>query len=95
MANAVPELEWSARAVSDLLAIIDYIADYNPAAARALLETIETKVSQLPAHPKQCRPGRVNGTRELIVHPNYIVIYAERPTKVTVLRVLHASQMWP
>ena len=95
MANAVPEVEWSARAVSDLLAIIDYIADDNPAAARALLESIETKVSHLPAHPKQCRPGRVRGTRELIVHPNYIVIYAERPTKVIVLRVLHAAQMWP
>ena len=95
MANMVPELEWSARAVSDLLAIIDYIADYNPAAARALLETIETKISQLPAHPKQCRPGRVNGTRELIVRPNYVVVYAEQPANVTVLRILHAAQMWP
>ena len=95
MANAVPDLKWSARAISDLLAIIDYIADDNPAAAHALLETIETKVSRLLEHPKQCRPGRVKGTRELIIHPSYIVIYAERPTKVTVLRVLHAAQMWP
>jgi plasmid stabilization system protein ParE len=37
----------------------------------------------------------VNGTRELVVRPNYIVVYAETPAVVTVLRVLHAAQMWP
>jgi plasmid stabilization system protein ParE len=37
----------------------------------------------------------VNGTRELVVRPNYIVVYAENPAVVTVLRVLHAAQMWP
>ena len=56
---------------------------------------IQGKVEQLPAHPKRCRPGRVNGTRELVVRPNYIVVYAETPAVVTVLRVLHAAQMWP
>ena len=61
----------------------------------AVLDEIQGKVEQLPAHPKRCRPGRVNGTRELVVRPNYIVIYAETPAVVTVLRVLHAAQMWP
>lgn len=35
------------------------------------------------------------GTRELVVRPNYIVVYAETAAAVTVLRVLHAAQMWP
>jgi len=91
----VPELEWKAPAVADLIAIVDYISDDNPNAALALMEEIQSKVAQLPAHPKRCRPGRVEGTRELVVRPNYIVIYAETAAAVTVLRVLHAAQMWP
>ena len=77
------------------MAIVDYISDDNPNAALALMEDIQSKVAQLPAHPKRCRPGRVEGTRELVVRPNYIVVYAETAVAVTVLRVLHAAQMWP
>lgn len=91
----MPELEWRAPAVADLMAIADYISDDNPDAALALVEEIQGKVAQLPAHPKRCRPGRVEGTRELVVRPNYIVVYTETAAAVTVLRVLHAAQMWP
>lgn len=91
----MPELEWKAPAVADLMAIVDYISDDNPDAALALMEEIQGKVAQLPAHPKRCRPGRVEDTRELVVRPNYIVIYAETAAVVTVLRVLHAAQQWP
>ena len=91
----MPELEWKAPAIADLLAIVDYISDDNPDAALALIDEIQGKVAQLPAHPKRCRPGRVKGTRELVVRPNYIVVYAETTSAVTVLRVLHAAQMWP
>lgn len=91
----MPELEWKAPAIADLLAIVDYISDDNPDAALALMDEIQGKVAQLPAHPKRCRPGRVEGTRELVVRPNYIVVYAETTSAVTVLRVLHAAQMWP
>ena len=65
----MPDLEWKASAVADLMAIVDYISDDNPDAALALMDEIQGKVEQLPAHPKRCRPGRVNGTRELVVRP--------------------------
>lgn len=91
----MPELEWKAPAIADLLAIVDYISDDNPDAALALMDEIQGKVAQLPAHPKRCRSGRVEGTRELVVRPNYIVVYTETTSAVTVLRVLHAAQMWP
>lgn len=77
------------------MAIVDYISDDNPKAARALLHEIEDKVAGLGAHPKRGPAGRVKGTRELVVRPNYIVVYAEKEGAVTVLRVLHAAQMWP
>lgn len=88
-------LEWKATAVADLLAIVDYISDDNPDAAQALKDEIEAKTSRIPDNPQLCRVGRVDGTREMVVRPNYIVIYAEDAIAVTILRVLHAAQQWP
>lgn len=89
------DLEWQASAIADLLAIIDYISDDNPDAAQALKDEIEAKTSRLPEHPQMYREGRVDGTREMVVRPNYIVVYSESPVAVTILRVLHAAQQWP
>lgn len=91
----MPDLEWKATAIADLLAIIDYISDDNPDAAQALKDEIEVKTSRLPEHPQMYRVGRVDGTREMVVRPNYILVYAEDPDTVTILRILHAAQLWP
>lgn len=88
-------LEWKATAIADLLAIVDYISDDNPDAAQALKDEIEAKTSRLPDNPQLYRVGRVDSTREMVVRPNYIVIYIEDTTAVTILRVLHAAQQWP
>ncbi|MFT3791447.1 MAG: type II toxin-antitoxin system RelE/ParE family toxin [Rudaea sp.] len=97
MGNAVTAraLEWREAARADLLAIVDYISDDNPDAAQRLKDEIEGKVSKLQDHPKLYRPGRVAGTRELVVRPNYVVVYAEDAHAVVILRVLHAAQQWP
>ncbi|MCY4479245.1 MAG: type II toxin-antitoxin system RelE/ParE family toxin [Rhodospirillales bacterium] len=89
------ELEWKAMAVSDLMAIVDYISDDNPDAAQALKEDIEAKTSRLRENPRLYRIGRVEGTREMVVRSNYLVVYAEDARTVTILRVLHAAQQWP
>ncbi|WP_310542069.1 type II toxin-antitoxin system RelE/ParE family toxin [Phenylobacterium sp.] len=88
-------LEWRDAARADLLAIVDYISDDNPDAAQRLKDEIEDKVSKLPGRPKVYRPGRVAGTREMIIRPNYIVVYAEDDRAVVILRVLHAARQWP
>jgi len=91
----VPDPEWKAAAIADLLAIVDHISDDNPDAAQALKDEIEQKTSALPDHPQMYRIGRVAGTREMVVRPNYIVVYAESPNLVSILRILHAAQQWP
>lgn len=88
-------LEWRSTARADLLAIIDYISDDNPDAAQALKDEIETKVSMLRSHPKAFRQGRVDGTRELVVRSNYVVVYLIDAQTISILRVLHAAQQWP
>ena len=89
------DLEWKPAAVADLLATVDYISDDNPAAAQTLKEEIETGVARLRNNPRLYRAGRVEGTREMVVRSNYIVVYADGTDTVTVLRVLHAAQLWP
>lgn len=91
----MPDLEWSQPARADLLAIVDYISDDNPDAAQWLKDDIEAKAAKLPEHPRLYRPGRIEGTREMVVRANYIVVYMEDPFTVRILRVLHAAQQWP
>ncbi|GGB55729.1 hypothetical protein GCM10011505_40890 [Tistrella bauzanensis] len=91
----MPELEWSQPARADLLAIVDYISDDNPDAAQWLKDDIEAKAARLTEHPRLYRVGRIEGTREMIVRANYIVVYTEDPSTVRILRVLHAARQWP
>lgn len=49
----MPDLEWTALAVADLMAIVDYISDDNPDAAFALMKDIQGTVAQIPAHPRR------------------------------------------
>lgn len=84
--------KWTDEAKQDLSDIIDYIAAENPAAADALLDRIETRTDLLPAHPLAHRAGRVPGTREMVVHPNYILVYSVTDRTITILRLLHAAR---
>jgi len=61
-------IRWRPAALRDLDTIISYIAADNPAAAEAMLERLDTAVLPLSEHPYLFRPGRVAGTRELVVH---------------------------
>ena len=88
-------VEWRSTARADLLAIIDYISDDNPDAAQALKDEIESKVAMLRTHPKAFRQGRVDGTHELVVRSNYVVVYLVDVQAISILRVLHAAQQWP
>lgn len=89
------KLVWSPLARSDLREILDYIGDRNERAAQDLLETIEACTERLLNHPYIYRPGRVPGTREAVVHPNYIVIYRVDLDSVHIVDVIHARRQYP
>jgi toxin ParE1/3/4 len=93
--SVVHAVEWKEAARNDLLAIIDYISDDNPEAAQQLKDNVEAKVSALSSHPDMYRAGRVSGTREMVAHENYIVVYRVQHDVISILRVLHAAQSWP
>jgi addiction module RelE/StbE family toxin len=88
-------LIWLEPAVEQLETIVDYIAARNEDAAWRLQRAIETCAEALPDHPFLYRPGRAAGTREAVVHPNYIVIYRVMTDAVEIVSVVHARQEYP
>jgi toxin ParE1/3/4 len=78
------------------MVIAEYIAQHNQTAAYAVQEAIRRQVGRLAEHPRSGRPGRIAGTRELVVSgTRYIVAYRVAGEVVTILRVLHGAQQWP
>jgi addiction module RelE/StbE family toxin len=86
---------WTPESLDDRRAIYDYIEADNPLAALNLDKLFSEKVRNQIDHSGLGRIGRVTGTRELVVHKNYILIYDTTAESVRVLRVLHAAMQWP
>jgi toxin ParE1/3/4 len=90
------EISWRQRALEDLEAARKFIAADNPRASRRVLETILAAVFRLSTTPEIGRPGRVAGTRELVVpRTPYIVAYSVVNDEVVILDVLHGARQWP
>ena len=89
-------LLWTPRALADVAAVLTQIAAEDPGAAARfndrLLELVETT---LVSQPQMGRPGRVSGTRELIVHPRYILAYRVRGELIELLAFRHSARLWP
>jgi addiction module RelE/StbE family toxin len=87
---------WSPQARQDLREIYLYLSADNPTAARALHKRIKQAVALLKENPRIGRPGRVPGTRELVVSGTaYLVPYQIREKRLELLRVYHAARKWP
>lgn len=78
-----------------MASIIRYIANENPFAARRIKKIIEEAILPVAEHPYLFRSGRVAGTREIVAHPNYLLVYQVSASQITVLSVLHARQEYP
>ncbi len=89
-------VRWLQKALRNLDAEASYIAVDDDAAARLVLTRVLAAVDMLPDQPSLGRPGRVPGTRELVVRrTRYVVPYRIRGETVEILRVFHASRRLP
>ena len=97
LSGARMRVRWLKGALANLDAIGEYIAQDDRAAAertvQRILDAVDDMVTSSNVH--MGRPGRVPGTRELVVTPNHIVPYRIKGDVVEVLRVMHARQRWP
>lgn len=88
-------LIWRETALDDLDQIVVYIGQHNLDAAFRVQLLIEACAERLAEHPYMYRPGRLSGTREAVVHPNYILIYRVGADTVEILNVLHTRREYP
>ncbi len=88
---------WSPEAIADLVALRAYVEEDNPAAAqRIALHILHNVESLLPNRPQMGRPGRVPGTRELVIpRTPFIVPYRLLGNTIQILRVFHGAHRWP
>lgn len=89
------DLIWRPEAERQFLGMLEYIAARNAPASLRIKRLVDDRIALALAVPGIGRPGRVRGTRELVVHPNYIVIYTHDGTSLRVIRVLHSRQCYP
>ena len=87
---------WSPRAIGHLAALRDYIARENPGAAARTATTLLAAVDRLAELPNLGRPGRISGTRELVVPgTRYVIAYRVRGERLEIIAVFHGRQRWP
>ncbi|QOY74171.1 type II toxin-antitoxin system RelE/ParE family toxin [Pseudomonas sp. OST1909] len=81
--------------MGDLIDIVTFIAAESPGAARRIKTRLEGAPLPLAEHPCLYPCGRVPGTREVVVHPNYVLVYRVTAERIEIVNVLHARQEYP
>lgn len=90
------KVSWLREASVSLDSHYDYLATRNPKAARLVFLRIVATAKRLQQFPHSGRPGKLEGTRELVV-PGfpYVIVYRAGSSSVEILRVFHTSRDWP
>lgn len=87
---------WLASADTDLADITDYIGQRNIDAAERMWYRLRDCVLPLSEHPYLYRLSeRVPGVREIVAHPNYIILYRVTDTRIEIVNVLHTRREFP
>ena len=90
------KIVWTARARRNLRDAARYLTQFNPVAAMSMVKTVRSAPQHLVQFPASGRPGRIEGTRELVVPgTSYILPYRIGEGTVEILAVLHSSRQWP
>ena len=89
-------LRWTEAAAVDLERIADYLFEQTPLHASRIVNEIYDAPTKLLGFPAMGRPGRAEGTRELILAPlPYLIVYSASNDTVHIVRILHGAQKWP
>ena len=89
------KLHWTGEAEQQRYDIWRYIYQENPYAALEMDECFLEATMRLCNFPELGRPGELPGTRELIPHESYRLIYEIEQEEVRILALVHTSRLWP
>ncbi|MDY0049471.1 MAG: type II toxin-antitoxin system RelE/ParE family toxin [Halothiobacillaceae bacterium] len=86
---------WASAAEQDRADIIDYISQDNPLAAIRMDELFAEAAGRLAEYPQLGKTGLIPGTRELIPHESYRLVYEVQDNTVWILALVHTARMRP
>jgi plasmid stabilization system protein ParE len=87
---------WLESADADLFAIINYIGQFDVGAAKRMWDRLRACVMPLSEHPYLYNlSDRVLGLREIVAHPNYIILYRVTADRIEIVNVVHARREFP
>ena len=87
---------WAPRAIRHLQELRAYLAQDSPAAAGRVAALLLAAVDHLADHPGLGRPGRIAGTRELVVPDTpFVIPYRVRADRIEIIAVFHGRRQWP
>ena len=86
---------WSLEALQDRQAIWNYLFQESPKAAVHVDGLFDDAARRLEIFPESGRLGLISGTRELIPHESYRLVYEIQAETVWILALVHTSRQWP
>jgi plasmid stabilization system protein ParE len=93
---ALLKVRWTRLALRHLDQACAFIAAEAPAAVPVLLERVEAALAMLCRFPEMGRPGRVEGTRELVLTGTpFILPYRVKGARIHLLAFMHGARRWP
>lgn len=89
------KVRWTPEAEQDRGDVWEYIATDNPRAAARMDELFAIAAASLADFPHRGRIGNIPGTRELIPHESYRLVYEIDGETVWLLALVHTARQWP
>ncbi|QAU23279.1 type II toxin-antitoxin system RelE/ParE family toxin [Dyella sp. M7H15-1] len=86
---------WTPEAQQDRTDVWNYIAADNPWAAARMDDLFSDAATRLAAHPMLGRLGKIPGTREMVPHESYRLVYEIEDETVWILTLIHTARQWP
>jgi len=86
---------WTPEAEQDRDDVWNYIAADSMAAAIRMDVLFSEAVTRIRDFPEMGRPGKIIGTRELLPHESYRIVYEINDETVWILALVHTARQWP
>lgn len=87
-------IRWLTAARDDLAAIVDYIAQDNPAAADQFTERILAKVELLSETPDLGPVCPYHSRARQLIHGNYLIYYTVHRAEIVIRAVVHGARLF-
>jgi addiction module RelE/StbE family toxin len=86
-------IRWTPPAAADLQSISDYLREHRPQYRQPTMRKLYERIRALKDAPYLGRPGRIEGTREILFTPMpYIAVYRVREQTIEIWRIWHTAQ---